>query len=96
MIGEGKQYALERKRDEEFEGRRQEAEGLIDEIQRLFEKVAKVVGGSDYGRDALDKAQGVIERTRTAVERRDGAALKEQVDALNRTLRMFKGVVSKG
>ena len=96
MIGEGKQYALERKRDEEYEGRRQEAEGLIDEIQRLFEKVEKVVGGSDYGRDALDKARGVIDRTRTAIDRRDTAALKEQVDALNRTLRMFKGVVSKG
>ena len=68
----------------------------MDEIQRLFDKVAKVVGGSDYGRDALDKAQGVLERTRTAIERRDDVALKEQVDALNRTLRMFKGVVSKG
>ncbi len=96
MIGEGQQYALERKRDERSEGLRQEAEGLMDEIQRLFDKVAKVVGGSDYGRDALDKAQGVLERTRTAIERRDDVALKEQVDALNRTLRMFKGVVSKG
>ncbi|MEZ4394551.1 MAG: molecular chaperone DnaK [Polyangiales bacterium] len=96
MIGEGQQYAVERKRDERSEELRQEAEGLIDEIQRLFEKVAKVVGGSDYGRDALDKAQGVIERTRLAIDRRDDAALKEQVDALNRTLRMFKGVVSKG
>ncbi|MFO0628395.1 MAG: molecular chaperone DnaK [Polyangiales bacterium] len=96
MIGEGQQYALERKRDERSEGLRQEAEGLMDEIQRLFDKVAKVVGGSDYGRDALDKAQGVLERTRTAIDRRDDVALKEQVDALNRTLRMFKGVVSKG
>ncbi len=96
MIDEGKQYALERKRDEEFEARRQEAEGLIHEIERLFDKVAGVVGGSDYGRDALDKAQGVIERTRTALERRDLAALKEQIDALTRTLRMFKGVVAKG
>jgi molecular chaperone DnaK len=96
MIGEGQQYALERKRDERSEGLRQEADGLMDEIQRLFDKVAKVVGGSDYGRDALDKAQGVLERTRTAIERRDDVALKEQVDALNRTLRMFKGVVSKG
>ena len=60
MIGEGQQYALERKRDERSEGLRQEAEGLMDEIQRLFDKVAKVVGGSDYGRDALDKAQGVL------------------------------------
>ena len=54
------------------------------------------MGGGDYGRDALEKAQGVIERTRAALERREAAAVREQVDALSRTLRMFKGVVAKG
>ncbi|MBL8603360.1 MAG: molecular chaperone DnaK [Myxococcales bacterium] len=96
MIDQGKNFALERKKDEEFEGLRQEAEGLVHEVERLFDKVARVVGGSDYGRDALEKAQGVIERARLAIDRRDVAALKEQVDALSRTLRMFKGVVAKG
>jgi len=96
MIDAGEQYAVERKRDEEFESKKQEAEGLIHEIERLFDKVAKVVGGSDYGRDALEKAHGVIERTRIALDRHDTAAIKEQVDALSRTLRMFKGVVQKG
>ncbi len=96
MIDAGEQYAVERKRDEEFESKKQEAEGLIHEIERLFDKVAKVVGGSDYGRDALEKAHLVTERTRTAIDRRDTAAIKEQVEALSRTLRMFKGVVSKG
>jgi molecular chaperone DnaK len=96
MIDAGEQYAVERKRDEEFESKKQEAEGLIHEIERLFDKVAKVVGGSDYGRDALEKAHGVIDRTRIALDRHDTAAIKEQVDALSRTLRMFKGVVQKG
>ncbi len=95
MIDAGEQYAVERKRDEEYEGRKQEAESLIHEIERLFEKVAKVVGGSDYGRDALDKAHTVIEKTRAAIARRDTEALTQQVDALSRTLRMFKGVVQK-
>ena len=63
---------------------------------RETREVAKVVGGSDYGRDALEKAHGVIERTRVALDRHDTAAIKEQVDALSRTLRMFKGVVQKG
>ena len=94
MIDAGKDFALERKRDEEFEARRQEADGLMHEIERLFDKVSKVVGGSDYGKDALDKAQGVIERTKSAIERQDSAALKEQIEALSRTHRMFKGVVA--
>ena len=95
MIDSGKEFAVERKRDEEFEARRQEAEGLMHEIERLFDKVSKVVGGSDYGRDALDKAQGVMERTKVAIDRHDSTALKEQVEALSRTFRMFKGVVAK-
>ncbi|MFO0647472.1 MAG: molecular chaperone DnaK [Polyangiales bacterium] len=96
MIDAGEQYAVERKRDEEFESRKQEAEGLIYEIEKLFDKVETVVGGSDYGRDALEKAHGVIEKTRMGIDRFDTAAIKVQIDALSRTLRMFKGVVQKG
>ncbi len=96
MIDAGEQYAVERKRDEEFESRKQEAEGLIYEIEKLFDKVETVVGGSDYGRDALEKAHGVIEKTRVGIDRCDTAAIKVQIDALSRTLRMFKGVVQKG
>jgi len=53
--------------------------------------------GDDYNllRDALEKAHNVIDKTRTAVERHDTAAIKEQIEALSRTLRMFRGVVQK-
>ncbi len=95
MIDSGKQFAVERKKDEEFEGKRQEAEGLIHDVERLFEKVRQIVGGSDYGRDALDKARKVVDHARSAIDRRDTVALKEQVEALSRTLRMFKGVAAK-
>jgi hypothetical protein len=73
---------------------KQEAETLIAEIERLFDQVARVVAGSDYGRDALEKAQGVIERTRaawSAARRRRCASRSTR----SRTLRMFKGVVGK-
>jgi molecular chaperone DnaK len=96
MINEGKNYAFERKSGEEFEAKRQEIETTITEIEKLFDQVARVVGASDYGRDALDKARNAVGRARTAMERRDLAALKEQADPLTRTLKMFKGVVSKG
>jgi molecular chaperone DnaK len=95
MIDSGEQYAVERKRDEEFEAKRQEAEGLMLEIEGLFEKVQRIVGGSDYGRDALEKARNVIQKASSSIERHDTPALKEQTEALSRTLRMFKGVVQK-
>lgn len=96
MIDEGKKYAVERKTSEEIEARRQEIESLVTEIEKLFDPVARVVGGSDYGRDALDKARGVLDRARAAAQKGDLASMKEQIDALHRTLRMFKGVVAKG
>jgi molecular chaperone DnaK len=96
MVAEGKNYAVERKSSEEFEGKRQEVEALMADIEKMFEPVSRVVGASDYGRDALEKARAVVERARGAIERRDLGAVKEVSEALSRTLRMFKGVVSKG
>ncbi len=96
MVAEGKNFAVERKASEEFEGKKQETDQLVADIEKMFEPVSRVVGASDYGRDALEKARGVVERARSAVERRDLAALKDVNEALSRTLRMFKGVVSKG
>ncbi|MEI8258886.1 MAG: molecular chaperone DnaK, partial [Deltaproteobacteria bacterium] len=96
MVSDGKNFAVERKASEEFEGKRQETDQLVADIEKMFEPVSRVVGASDYGRDALEKARGVVERARAAVERRDLAAVKDVNEALSRTLRMFKGVVSKG
>jgi len=54
-----------------------------------------VVASSDFGREAIGKARGVLDKTRAAIEAHDLAALKEHTEALSRTLRMFKGVVSR-
>jgi len=95
MMEDAHDYAVGRRDDEETEKAKQEAETLIDEIEKLFPEVEQVVAGSDFGRDAIDKARTVVERARALVERGDTAGLKEQIDALARTQRMFKGVVGK-
>ncbi len=95
MLEDGKRFAVERKTGEEFEARKQEADALVTDIEGLFDAVSKVVGASDYGRDALEKARAVVDRARQAIERRDAAGLKDQTEALSRTLKMFKGVVGK-
>jgi molecular chaperone DnaK len=88
-------YMVERRTDEHFEAARQEAETLIHEIERMFPEIERVVGSADFGRDAIGKAKGVVEKTRTAIERKDTNTLKEQVEQLARTRRMFKGVVAR-
>jgi molecular chaperone DnaK len=95
MMSSAQDYMVERRTDERFEGQKQEAETLIAEIERLFPEIERVVGSADFGRDALAKARSTVDRARTAVSSKDTAAVEAQVEQLGRTLRMFKGVVSR-
>ncbi|MBX3249739.1 MAG: molecular chaperone DnaK [Myxococcales bacterium] len=95
MMNDAQDYAVARRADEASEGAKQQAETLIAEIEKLFPEVEAVVAGSDFGRDAIEKARVVVDRARALMERNDAAALKEQIEALARTQRMFKGVVGK-
>ena len=95
MIEGAKEFAVDRKTSEEMEGAIQEAERLMAEIERLFPQVEQIVASSDFGRDAISKARTIVQKAKQAIERRDLPALKEQIEGLSRTQRMFKGVVSK-
>jgi molecular chaperone DnaK len=95
MIKNAQGELLDRRVSEEFEGHKQEAEKLIIEIERMFPQVEQVVATSDFGRDAIEKARSVLDRARQAIARKDLDAVKEHVDGLSRTQRMFKGVVAR-
>jgi molecular chaperone DnaK len=95
MIESAKDHMVERRGSEELEAARQEAEKIIGDIERLFPQVEKVVASSDFGRDAIEKARAIVQKTRDAIKKQDLASVKEQIDGLARTQRMFKGVVAK-
>jgi molecular chaperone DnaK len=95
MIESAKDYLVERRTDEQFEKAKQEAETLIAEIERLFPEVERIVASSDFGRDAISKARSVLEKSRAAIDHKETEAVKEQIEGLARTQRMFKGVVSR-
>jgi len=95
MIESAKDYMMERRSSEEFEAARQEAETLIAEIERLFPQVEVVVAASDFGREAVNKARRILKEAKEAIDNRDLTAIKNQIEALARTHRMFKGVVTK-
>jgi molecular chaperone DnaK len=96
MMSSAQDYMVERRTDERFEGAKQEAETLIAEIERLFPEIERAVGSADFGRDALAKAKAAVERTRAAITSKNTDEVAQQVDQLGRTLRMFKGVVTRG
>jgi molecular chaperone DnaK len=95
MMVDATDFAVTRREDEATEQVRQEAETIIAEIERLFPEVESIVAGSDFGRDAIDKAKGVVDHARTLLEHGDIAGLKDELESLGRTQRMFKGVVGK-
>jgi molecular chaperone DnaK len=95
MMVDASDFAITRREDEASEKVRQEAETLIAEIERLFPEVESIVAGSDFGRDAIDKAKGVVDNARTLLEQGDIASLEDELESLGRTQRMFKGVVGK-
>ena len=95
MMDNAKDDLVDRRSSEEFEAAKQEAEKLIGEIEKLFPQVQQIVASSDFGRDAIEKAKAIVDKARMAIERKDAAAVKEQIEGLTRTHRMFKGVVAK-
>jgi molecular chaperone DnaK len=96
MMEDAKEFLVDRKsNDSEFDGPRAEAEKLISEIEGMFPQVEQIVASSDFGRDAIGKAKGILEKAKEALGKKDPTALKAQIDALARTHRMFKGVVSR-
>jgi molecular chaperone DnaK len=95
MVSDAKDFAVARRVSDEAEGATQEAEKLIAQIEQLFPDVEQVVAGSDFGRDAIEKARGVVDKARALIKAGKMEELSEQIDALARTQRMFKGVVGK-
>lgn len=95
MMESAQDYMVERRTDEQFEQAKQEAETLIAEIERMFPEVERIVASSDFGRDAISKARSVLEKSREAIKKKETQAVREQVEGLSRTQRMFKGVVSR-
>ena len=95
MIESAQGEMLERRTSEEDEAAKQEAQRLIAEIDRLFPQVEQIVASSDFGRDAIGKARGIVDRTRQSIQKKDMPAVREQIESLARTHRMFKGVVSR-
>ncbi|HEY5958314.1 MAG TPA: molecular chaperone DnaK, partial [Polyangiaceae bacterium] len=79
MMHDAAEYMVERRTDEAFEQVRQSIETLVSQVESLFPEIERVVGGSDFGRDALAKAKAVVYHARDAVVRHDAALCKAQV-----------------
>jgi molecular chaperone DnaK len=95
MAREAADYALGVKQSDAFEQRRAEVEAIIRDVDAYLRQVRSFMSSSDFGREALVKAEASRERAREAIERRDLEALDASREPLERTLRMLRGVAQK-
>lgn len=95
MIEGAKDYLVERRADERLGKAAQEVETLRAEVERLLPEVERMVGQSEFGRDAVSKARQVVARATAAVDSQDLSAVQKEAEALQRTQRMFRGVMAQ-
>ena len=88
---------LERKQARgELERRRATAEQLAAEIEALVPAVTTALARSHFGKDAVVKAQAVVQRARVAIEAGDASQLPALEEQLERTLQLFRGLAGGG
>ncbi len=79
----------------EWEDKRARALAAIEEIEALVPAVHEALERTKFGKDAVQKAEGVLARVRAALEARDAAALGREEEHLDRTLQLFKGLAAQ-
>jgi len=95
MADEARDFMVERKTDEAFEGAKQKAETLIAGIEGMFSEVESAVGSADFGRDAIEKAKSTVDSAKRAIESKSASQVGEQIGHLERADKMFRGVVAR-
>ena len=78
-----------------FEADRVTAERLLAEVDALLPRARPIIVGTDFGADALNKAEKTIQRARRALSERDHRELGETLKPLERTLSLLRSVVQK-
>jgi molecular chaperone DnaK len=76
----------------EFDLRREKALSVIREIESLVPAVQASLERSRFGKDAVQKAEGVMARVRQAIQAKDLKGLTAEEEQLDRTLQLFKGL----
>jgi molecular chaperone DnaK len=95
LVEQSQGYMVEVRASEEFERDRQKVDGLVSEVRQLLPQVEGIMSGTAFGRDAIAKAKAVLERAERETKGNDLRALGEVGESLERTLNMFRGVVTK-
>ena len=95
MARDAADYAVDVKHADAFEKSRAEVDAVIRDVETILPQVRGFMGGSDFGKEALMKAEAALNKAKAAAQGRSLDALETARDPLERTLRMLRGVAQK-
>jgi molecular chaperone DnaK len=95
IIEEQRDYMLEARTTEEIKGRRVELDGAMREINALIPRVRELTQGSDFGTDALSRAEKCLKEAKAALDQPSLSQVNEAYDQVTRTLNLFRGVIQR-
>ncbi|MCP4500223.1 MAG: molecular chaperone DnaK [Deltaproteobacteria bacterium] len=95
IFNDNADYAVAEKNVEALGKLKNLAEKYLRDIQKLLPTVREIISMSEFGSDALTKAEGILKSAREAIDKDDVETLKTLVEPLERTSTMFKGLAAK-
>ncbi len=95
ILDEQADLLLEAKAGEEVKRRQAELASLISEVNELMPQLQKATQGSDFSADALSRAKTALAQAHVAEHSNDLKVVTDSVDALTRTVSLFKGVLQR-
>lgn len=95
ILDEQADLLLEAKSEEETKKKIAELKALAREVTELIPQLQQATQGSEFGQDAVSKANRALEQANKAMEGTDLARLSESIDTLTRTISLFKGVLQR-
>jgi molecular chaperone DnaK len=95
IIEEQKDYLVEQKQGKEAERFRGNVRQLLREVEEVFPSVRNIMQGSEFGNDAISKAERTLSRARDAAAGKDIEAMVASAEQLERTLALCKGLLQR-
>jgi molecular chaperone DnaK len=95
MAQESADYLVGEKQGRQVQAERQSYERLVADLEALIPQVYDVVGESDFGIKAIAEARQRIIEMKHHLEQNDLNSQAAVAETLNRTVKMFRGVISK-
>jgi molecular chaperone DnaK len=95
IMEEQRDYLLEARSTEEVRLRRAELDASLKELTQLLPRVRELTQGTDFGQDALSKAEQTAAQARTALAGAELPALVQALEQVGRAVNLFRGVVQR-